>query len=214
MNTSRTAPKDQVLKTSFPIVAAFDFDGTLTYRDTLLPFLFFVAGPLQGICKLVVQLPRIALSLIKKESRQTIKEGVLKRFLGKMPKDEALLLGQQFAFKHVCKHLNPEAIERLHWHQKQGHRCILISANLNIYLHPWGKQAGFHDIITSVCEEDQNGVLTGRLVGLNCWGPEKVRRLLEVLGPHHDYTLYAYGDSLGDKELLASADYSFYRKLT
>lgn len=195
------------------VVAAFDFDGTLTYRDTLLPFLFFVAGPLRGICKLALQLPRITLSLIKKESRQQIKEGVLKRFLGKMSTDEAHRLGQQFAFKKLYKHLKPDAIERLHWHRDQGHRCILISANLNIYLHTWAKEAGFHDIITSVCEEDENGTLTGRLVGLNCWGPEKIRRLLELLGPNSEYTLYAYGDSRGDKELLDSADYSFYRKL-
>lgn len=197
-----------------PVVAAFDFDGTLTYSDTLIPFLFFVTGPFKGLCKLALQLPRIILSLLRKNSRQTIKEGVLKRFLGKMTEERAQFLGQQFASKQLSKHLKPAALERLHWHKNQGHRCILISANLNIYLHPWGMQAGFHNIITSICEVDQNGILTGRLEGLNCWGPEKVRRLLELLGQHHDYTLYAYGDSQGDKELLVLADYSFYRKLT
>lgn len=196
------------------VVAAFDFDGTLTYKDTLLPFLFFVAGPLTGCYKLALQLPSVAWSLLRNHSRQTIKEGVLKRFLGKMTTEQAERLGQQFAFTQLHKHLKPDALERLHWHREQGHHCILISANLNIYLYPWAKKAGFHDVITSICEVEPHGTLTGRLVGLNCWGPEKVRRLLETLGTQHQYTLYAYGDSLGDKELLEAADFPFYRKLT
>lgn len=196
------------------IIAAFDFDGTLTYRDTLLSFLFFVAGPVPAVFKLLQQLPQIALALLSRNSRQKIKECVLTQFLGKMPAEKAYQLGKQFASQKIAQHLKLAAMQRLKWHRDQGHHCILISANLNLFLKPWGANSGFHEIITSECEVDPSGVLTGRLVGANCWGAEKFRRLSLSLGPRDDYILYAYGDSRGDKELLAAADYSFYRKWT
>ena len=70
---------------------------------------------------------------------------------------------------------------------------------------------GFDEIITSECQFDDRRILTGKLRGLNCWGPEKVRRLNEKMGPRDQYTLYAYGDSQGDRELLAFADFPFFR---
>ena len=87
--------------------------------------------------------------------------------------------------------------------------CVLISASIDAYLDPWSKLAGFDHVICSRLETTPAGNVTGRLVGLNCWGPEKVRRLEELFGPLKKYTLYAYGDSRGDKELLAGADYPF-----
>ncbi len=98
---------------------------------------------------------------------------------------------------------------RLHWHQRQGHRCVLVSASMDIYLKPWAAAAGFDDVVCSTLEF-HDGRVTGRLAGGNCYGDEKARRLAQLLG-EQDYTLYAYGDSRGDKELLAMADYGYYR---
>lgn len=194
------------------VVAAFDFDGTLTYRDTLLPFLFSIAGYATGTCKLIAQAPQLAIQLLKQASRQEIKEGFLTRFLQHTPIQEARKYGEKFAQDTLQQRLNPQAMQRLQWHLDQRHRCILVSANLDLYLEPWGKLAGFHDIVTSQCEVGNDNTLTGKLQGLNCWGPEKARRLAELLGPRHGYTLYAYGNSRGDQELLALADYPFYRQ--
>jgi phosphatidylglycerophosphatase C len=41
-----------------------------------------------------------------------------------------------------------------------------------------------------------------------------MRRLETLLGPRDGYTLYAYGDSRGDKALLSAADFPFYKKFT
>ena len=101
------------------------------------------------------------------------------------------------------------ALRRLAWHKEQGHRCILISASIDVYLHPWAIDAGFDDVLGTQLEFDDEGVFTGRFAIEPCWGRAKVRRLESHLGALSDYTMYAYGDSRGDVDLLTVADHGF-----
>jgi phosphatidylglycerophosphatase C len=121
---------------------------------------------------------------------------------------------QQFAEQKLPSLLRSEAMQRLAWHRQQGHRCVVVSASLEIYLRPWASTAGFDDILGSRLETLADGRTTGNLLGENCFGAEKMRRLETLLGSRDGYTLYAYGDSRGDKELLSAADYPFYKKFT
>ena len=125
---------------------------------------------------------------------------------------EVEALGKEYANQQLDRYLRSEALQRLTWHQSQGHRCILVSASLEFYLKPWALRHGFEAVLASQVELSPLGKMTGHLVGLNCWGPEKLRRLLAYLGTKKDYQLYVYGDSRGDRELLAFADYPFYRR--
>lgn len=195
-------------------VAAFDFDGTISYNDTLASFLLFSVGLWRYTLKMLTLLPLFVAYLVGLRSRQQTKEKVLRRFFGGVPISKLRCLGKQFAEKGLPKHIRPEALERIAWHCARGDRCILISASLETYLDPWAKAHGFEATIASILESDGQGRFTGRLLGLNCRNHEKVRRLEEYAGPNTSYTLYAYGDSDGDKELLAAADYPFYRKLS
>lgn len=198
---------------SKPVVAAFDFDGTLTYGDSLLPFLQFVTGTSTTIKNLLLETPDVVQYLLGKLDRQGLKEALLTRFFKNKTLIEMQKYGEQYANQFLPKMLRPEGAKRIGWHINQGHRCVLISANLDIYLNPWGKKMGFQDIIASRVEFSPEEKMTGHLIGLNCRGPEKVRRLTEVVGPRTEYILYAYGDSKGDRELIDSADYPFYRTL-
>jgi phosphatidylglycerophosphatase C len=200
-------------RTNRPIVAAFDFDGTLTYGDTLLPFLLYTTGTMKALGKFIPQLPSLLAYACGIISRQHAKEGVLTRFFAGKPIAEIRKLGQEFAAGPLKKLVRPESDARLRWHQQQGHRCILISASLDVYLEAWGKLMGFREVISSRMEASLQGTATGRLLGLNCWGAEKIRRLNEVLGPRDGYFLYAYGDSQGDLELMAIADRAYYKKM-
>lgn len=193
-------------------VAAFDFDGTVTYRDTLFPFLIFVFGFWKTMGKLFLDLPHLIGFVLKISPRQKTKERILGRFFAGRDLNEIRTLGETFAAEKLDSHIRPEAIQRLRWHQSQGHRCVLISASLDVYLTPWADRMGFADLISSRFETNGTGEITGKLLGFNCWGPEKVRRLTEHLGPKK-YQLYAYGDSRGDQELLALADHPFYRQM-
>jgi phosphatidylglycerophosphatase C len=197
-----------------PVVAAFDFDGTLTHRDTLFPFLLQVAGPLKFSIKFLSLLPTLTLYALGMMKNDIAKIKVLQRFLADM--DMAALQQQalQFAENKLPSLLRSEAMQRLAWHQEQGHRCVVVSASLEIYLRPWASKAGFSDILGSKLTLQADGTTSGNLQGENCFGPEKMHRLQALLGRRDEYILYAYGDSRGDKELLSAADYPYYKKFT
>lgn len=193
------------------IVAAFDFDGTLTRKDALVPFFKFLKTPCTAYLLLASRLPWFAGFALGVVSRQKAKEAALSAFIQGMQRDQLLHVGTQFAEGALNELLRPEAIERLRWHQQQGHRCILISATLDLFLAPWAEKMQFDDLICSQVAFNSKGEATGKLCGLNCWGKEKVRRLLKTVGPKEHFELYAYGDSRGDKELLQLADHPFYK---
>lgn len=194
------------------VVAAFDFDGTLTHRDTLLPFLLHALGAPAVARHGLVLLPTLAaygLCLIRND---TAKQRVLVRCLSGMSADELQRDAQRFAASVLPGLLRQEALQRLAWHKQRGHRCVVISASLELYVRPWALASGFDDVIATRLETLPDGCVTGKLSGANCYGPEKVRRLEALMGPRPGYTLYAYGDSRGDRELLSGSDYAFYRR--
>ena len=196
-----------------PVVAAFDFDGTLTRRDTMFPFLKHTLGTAAFVRDVFILSPTLAgygLGLIRND---IAKEKVFVRCLAGMSMDELRQKGERFAANVLQHLLRPEAMQRLKWHKQQGHRCVVISASLDLYVRPWAIAAGFDDVIATHLQTLDAGTVTGKLAGANCFGPEKVRRLQALLGDRDSYTLYAYGDSSGDRELLSSADYAYYRQM-
>lgn len=198
------------IQTNKKIVAAFDFDKTLTYHDMFFPFLIFVKGKMRTAFSLLFALPYLFKANKNPRFRQLVKEAVISHTIGGMKKDEIKQKGKEF-IENMKKGLRPEALQRLLWHQQQGHHCVLVSAGLDVFLEPWAKDAGFQDLICSQLDVIADNTLSGKLVGVNCWGAEKTRRLIHLLGSKEDFILYAYGDSQGDKELLELADYPFYR---
>jgi len=198
-------------------IAVFDFDNTITDRDSLLPLLFYVRGCWRSVGNLLALTPDFVRFLMRNLSRQQIKEKILKHFFGGMSFADLQVLGREYAEKKLDSYLKPEAIKRLKWHQLRGDRCILISASLEFYLKPWAMRHGFEEVLASRLELTPAGIVTGHLVGLNCWGPEKENRLRAYLGKaaeNGELQLYVYGDSRGDREILAMADHPFYRTFT
>lgn len=193
-------------------VAAFDFDGTITTKDSLPSFLVFTSGYLKTYFILFCYIPFFIACLLKLISRQSVKERIIKTFYKDMPITELRELGKSFANGPLVKLLKKEALDKLLWHQSLGHQSILISANLDVYLEVFAKNYGFQECVSSKVDFNQMGQVTGRLKGKNCWGIEKVNRLKEVLGIEKNYILYAYGNAEGDRELLKYADFPFYRK--
>ncbi|HIK31300.1 MAG TPA: HAD-IB family hydrolase [Oscillatoriales cyanobacterium M59_W2019_021] len=196
-----------------PTIAAFDFDETLTDRDSLFPFLKQVVGTWRFYWGLLVLSPILLAYGLRLIPNWKAKEAVLRYFIGGLSVDRLQTLSQDFARKTISKLLRPEALKRLQWHQKQGHMTILVSASLEVYLQPWAKEIGFDRVLGTQLEILENRV-TGRIRGKNCHGREKVDRLQDVLGNLSQYSIYAYGDSSGDKQLLEVADYPYYRKFS
>ena len=196
-----------------PTVAAFDFDGTLTYRDTLIPFLYYYAGPMAFVRDMARSAPTLTAYGLRLMKNDVAKERVLKKFFAGAPLTTLQHQGQAFARDRLPGLVRPRALRRLQWHQKLGHQIVIISASLDIYLKPWAAALGIDHVLCTSLDVDGNGQVSGRLGAANCYGPEKPRRLREALGDTSTYVLYAYGDSRGDRELLETADYSFYRSM-
>lgn len=194
------------------VVAAFDFDGTLTYRDTLLPFLIHITGFAPFVSGAAGALPDMVRFLFGRLDNQSAKESLLKQFVGGRCLSQLDYLGREFAEQNLERMMRPAGISRLRWHQDQGHYCVLVSASLDVYLKHWSKSYGMDGLICSSLEADSRGVATGKLLGNNCRGLEKVRRLQELLGQRPVHEVYAYGDSTGDRELLSFADKPYYRR--
>ena len=201
------------MKQQKPVVAAFDFDGTLTTRDTLFPFLLHAVGVIRFLGSLIRSVPVLVGYGIRLLPNDVAKERILVYFLKGMSRPELDTLGHSFAREVIPRMLRDGAMNRLQWHRAQGHRCVIVSASLDVYLKPWATIHGIeHVLCTSLAIKD-GGTLTGRLATANCYGAEKRRRLEEWLGVRSGYSIYAYGDSRGDRELLETADHSFYRSM-
>jgi phosphatidylglycerophosphatase C len=190
--------------TPAPVVAAFDFDGTLTRRDTLLPFLVDVAGPTRVGRAIARDAGRFVSIAAGRGDRDVAKANLVARALGGMAHDVVVERGRAYARRVVDRGLRPALLERLHWHQAQGHQVVIVSASLDAYLHDIAQQLEVATVLCTTLEVD-NGVVTGRLAGGNCRGPEKAARLRPYLSGR-DVQLWAYGDSRGDDEMLAMAD--------
>jgi len=186
-------------------VAAFDFDGTLTRRDTLLPFLVHVAGRLAVGRALAAQAGPLARALCGRGDRGAVKEQVLGPLLAGRPLAELEALAELFADDAVARRLRPAMVRRLRAHLAAGDPVVVVTASPELAVAPIARRLGPVAVLGTRLEVAEDGRLTGRLTGANLRGAEKVRRLTEWLGDGGSTLHWAYGDSPGDRELLAAA---------
>ena len=187
-------------------VAFFDFDGTLTTGDTLMPFLKYVVGRRLYYTKLALVSPVLAAYFAKLLPNDIAKQVVLKHYLAGYHIDELYALGQRFSEEVIPAMLQPEGMERLRWHQEQGHDCVLVSASMDVYLNAWARREHFSEVISTALETDADGHVTGRIQGENCHGREKLRRVLVWRDCRNPLETFAYGDTSGDLPLVAFVD--------
>jgi phosphatidylglycerophosphatase C len=190
-------------------LSLFDFDGTLTRRDSFKDFLIFAVGIRTFLTGVVPLSPWILLYLLRVISNEKAKQRVFAYFFKGWSRERFQDIGQQFARERLSHLLRPEAAARLKWHQRQNHTICVVSASFEDYLKDWCDEQGLDLIGTKA--EVKNNVLTGQFATANCYGPEKLRRVKERYELGQFQTIYAYGDSRGDKELLSAAHQKFYR---
>jgi HAD superfamily hydrolase (TIGR01490 family) len=103
----------------------------------------------------------------------------------------------------ICR---PEVLRLLQEHRLRGEQVVIVSASIDRWLIPWAEIMNIEAVIGTTIRI-KNSRIEGRFLSANCYGQEKVNRLLELFPDRENYTLYAYGDSKGDNELLAFADF-------
>jgi phosphatidylglycerophosphatase C len=193
----------------FRPLVAFDFDGTLTSRDSFIAFLRWLRGG-RGWLAGVAALAPAGLRYLADHDRGRIKAAAVKRFLAGMTHAELEGEAQAFASAHGRALLRPDAVRAWRRWQDEGARVVIVTASPELTVAPIARALGADRLIGTRLALGDESRLTGALDGANCRGPEKVRRLREAYGD--DVALAAaYGDSDGDREMLAIAEEKGFR---
>ena len=194
-------------------MAVFDFDGTLTRRDTLLPYLVTGLGWVGFAALMLRCAPWLMGYALRLLPNRVAKARLLRGAFA--ARSEASLEGWTSRWLvGLPALLRPQAMAQLAAHQRAGHCCVLVSASPDVYLQRAARQLGFDAL---VCTEMAvtSGVFTGDMRTPNCYGEEKVARLKHWMAEQQlqreCMTLYAYGDTKGDKPMLRMADHAWYR---
>ena len=204
------------LNDSAPVVAAFDFDGTLTRRDTLLPFLVRGLGWPRFLLALLACAPWLAGYALRLVRNDVAKARLLRATLAGRSLEEMQAWTTEWLAKDFDGQLREWTMARLAWHKAEGHCCVIVSASPDVYLKRVASQLGFDGLVCTQMEIN-GGRLTGAMQTPNCHGEQKMLRLSAWLTGRFgepalaSLTLYAYGDTSGDKPMLRMARHAWYR---
>lgn len=192
-------------------IAVFDLDGTLSLRDTFLPFLL---GCLWRIPARWSALPRLVLVTAAHYAgfvdNHALKAIFLTAILGGATEDELRPWTVKFLDHLIRRGLRQDAVAALAAHRAAGATTVLATASPELYVRPLAARLGFDAVIATRLERRVDGRFTGRLDGGNCHGPEKAARFAtwrasaQASGPVTVYT-----DHHADLPLLAMADHPF-----
>jgi len=190
-------------------IAFFDFDGTITTRDSLLEFIKFSKGVNQFYTGFLINSPFLVAYKAGIITNQLAKEKVFRFFFGKMPVEKFQAFCDEFSDTCIPSLIRRKALKEIKKLQDAGVEIIIVSASSENWLKKWcdAQQVGL--IATRM--EKKNGLITGKIEGLNCHGEEKLRRIHERFDLSEYSTIYCYGDTKGDKPLLGLATFAFYK---
>ena len=190
-------------------IAFFDFDGTITTKDTLLEFIKFSNGRLRFYIGFAINSPWLIAFKLKLIPNQTAKERILSWFFRGSDLAAFQKKCDQFASGILPGLIRPKALEEIELLRQKNATIVIVSASPENWIRPWTGSISVKLIATRLTTKED--ILTGRILDRNCHGAEKVRRINEEY-QLKDYTsIYAYGDSSGDRPMLELAHSAFYK---
>lgn len=186
-------------------LVAFDFDGTLTCRDSFVAFFRWRAGSV-GFAAGVASLAPSVASHVVRPDRGKLKAAMARRFLGRISRSELEAEARRFARSRAETLFRPDALKCWRDWRARGARLYIVTASPETLVAPFADHLGADGLIGTRLKWDEKDRYAGVLDGRNCRGPEKVARIKSTLGA--DVAVEAaYGDSSGDTELLAFAKF-------
>jgi phosphatidylglycerophosphatase C len=190
-------------------IVAFDFDGTLTIKDSFTAFLRWRAGPVGFYAGLIRLVPAVARWLVQRDFTR-LKSATVDVYLAGLPREVLDQSAAEFAARVAPSLFRPDALEVWRRHRQEGAQLVIVTASPEAVVAPFARILGADLLIGSRLIYDAQDRVGPGLDGRNCRGPEKVVRLRQALGPDVRIAA-AYGDTDGDREMLAMADEGFMR---
>ncbi|KAF1030931.1 MAG: hypothetical protein GAK37_01020 [Pseudomonas sp.] len=191
------------------VLSVFDFDGTLTHHDSFVPFLKFAFGTGEFTRRMVKLAVPALQFVVRRISRDELKAQLIRTFMTGVEKTWVQQQAQAYCQAYWARLMRPAGLLSVADEVKSGAVVTLCSASPALVLQPFADRLGIKLIGTEL--EVVDGVLTGKLTGNNCRCENKVLRLEAVYGDLGEYRLRAWGDTRGDRELLAAAQDAHFR---
>ena len=191
--------------------ALFDFDGTITTKDTLFDFIRFTYGRC-GLAKcLLLNVWNLSLYAAKLRSNERAKEIMLATMIKETSSAVFEEQCKRYSMERVPQIIKENTKEIIEKHLTDGETLFIVSASPENWIRPWAMKNGFTEVIATKLEE-KDGMLTGKFASRNCYGEEKVNRLKEFFTDRQQVYITAYGDSNGDKPMLNYANHGVLTK--
>ena len=190
-------------------ISFFDFDGTITNKDSLADFIIYAIGDFSYYKGLLILSPMLLAYKLKIIPNHIAKQKLISYFFKGWDIRDFQKITKSYSKEKIIKIVRPKAIERIKWHQEKGHKIVVVSASMEGWLKGWCKSYNLELIGTKL--EVSNNKITGKFATENCYGIEKVNRIKENYILEDYDIIYAYGDSYGDKEMLSIADKKYYK---
>lgn len=194
-------------------IYCFDFDGTLTTSDTLLEFIKYTKGRGRFLMVFLMYSPLLVLMKLHLYPNWKAKQQIFAHLFAGMRIEKFDALCRDFA--EESQHLlRPKGITLMHEALVAGAQVFIVSASIDNWVRPFFDIRNLKGVqVLGTQIEVEDGKLTGRFKSNNCYGKEKVHRIAEALKSFErsEYEIEAFGDSRGDKEMLAFADKGHFK---
>lgn len=182
-------------------IAFFDFDGTITTKDTLLEFIKYSKGRWRFYFGFLLLSPFLFAYKLKIITNQAAKEKVLQFYFKGADLKGFNRECNDFADKVLRALIRPAAIQQINNHLLDNTEVVIVSASPENWIIKWADSMKIKLIATML--EVQEEKITGKIAGKNCYGKEKVKRIRESYDLDAYNNIFAYGDSNGDIPMLA-----------
>jgi phosphatidylglycerophosphatase C len=184
-------------------LAVFDLDGTITHRDTLLPYVmgFPMSAPRKYLGMLCL-FWTVLLFVLRLRDHADVKQAFIRSTLRGQTRAKVQAYTSQFVPSVLASGVFADALARIEQHRREGARLVLMSASTDLYVPAFGAALGFDEVICTGVQWDGDR-LDGHLTTPNRRGTEKTRCFEQI---RKRFTTAAYGNAGSDLDHLRLAD--------